>query len=92
MGSGPRSTLPGHLPEERATLAQRSREHWEERADAIAPSVRAYIRRVFEPYDFGNFAKTWGSPSPTEADRVSPLSRERPFSLGLQPFGALGAS
>ena len=48
MGSGPRSTLPGHLPEERATLAQRSREHWEERADAIAPSVGEYVRRVFD--------------------------------------------
>ena len=47
-GSGSRSTLPGHLPEERAALGQRSREYWENRAAAIAPCVRDFICRVFE--------------------------------------------
>ena len=47
-GSGPRSTSPGHLPEERAALGQRSREYWEERVESIAPSVRDFIRSVFD--------------------------------------------
>lgn len=39
---GPRSTQPGHLPEHRAELGQRSRAYWEERAEAIGSEVRDF--------------------------------------------------
>jgi len=48
---GPRSTQPGHLPEHRAELGQRSRAYWEERAEAIGPEVRDFITRVFDQDD-----------------------------------------
>lgn len=50
-GKGPRSTLPGHLPEQRAELGQRSRVYWEDRAAAIDPDVLDYVRHVFDQDD-----------------------------------------
>lgn len=50
-GNGPRSTLPGHLPEHRAELGQRSRIYWEDRAAAIDPDVLDYVRRIFDQDD-----------------------------------------
>ena len=50
-GPGPRSTLPDHLPAERAALGQRSRGFWEERAAAIGPEVRDFVVAVFERDD-----------------------------------------
>lgn len=47
-GNGPRSTLPGHLPEHRAELGQRSRTYSEDRAAAIDPDVLDYVRRIFD--------------------------------------------
>ena len=50
-GKGPRSTLDEHLPEYRADLRHRSREYWEERADALGGEVGRYVREVFDSDD-----------------------------------------
>ena len=41
-----RSTLPGHLPEERLALAQRSEDYWRRRAANIGPSITRYVDDV----------------------------------------------
>jgi transposase len=50
-GPGPRSTIEAHLPEERAPWRHRSRDHWQERADRIAPEVGTYVRELFDADD-----------------------------------------
>jgi hypothetical protein len=50
-GKSVRSTYDEHLPEDRAPWRHRSRAHWEQRADGIAPEVGAYIRAVFDSDD-----------------------------------------
>lgn len=50
-GSGPRSTLDEHLPQERAPYRHRSRAFWEQRADLLAPEIGRYIREVFDSDD-----------------------------------------
>jgi transposase len=47
-GKTVRSTIEEHLPEHRAPWRHRSRDYWEERADAIAPEVGAYVREVLD--------------------------------------------
>jgi len=50
-GSGSRSTLDEHLPEERAPYRHRSRTYWQQRADLLAPEIGQYIREVFDSDD-----------------------------------------
>jgi transposase len=50
-GPGPRSTIESHLPDHRADLRHRSREHWEQRADAMGAEVGLFIREVFDVDD-----------------------------------------
>lgn len=57
-GDGPRSTNDEHLPDQRAPYRHRSREHWEERADRIAPEVGAYVRAVFDADDVLSMLRT----------------------------------
>ena len=48
---GKRSTIEAHLPEHRRDLRHRSRDFWEQRADALGEDVGAYIREVFDADD-----------------------------------------
>lgn len=48
---GKRSTIEAHLPEHRQDLCHRSRDFWEQRADALGEGVVAYIREVFDADD-----------------------------------------
>lgn len=48
---GTRSTIEAHLPEHRRDLRHRSRDFWEQRADALGEDVGAYIREVFDADD-----------------------------------------
>lgn len=50
-GPGRRSTFEEHLPEHRRDARHRSREYWQERADAIAPEVGTLVREVFDSDD-----------------------------------------
>ena len=43
-----RSTVEGHLPEHRAALRHRGREHWEARARTMGEDVHAFIVELFE--------------------------------------------
>lgn len=49
--TAPREIYDQCLPPKRAELRHRSHKFWEERADAIAPEIGAYIREVFEQDD-----------------------------------------
>ena len=49
--TAPREVYDLCLPPKRSELRHRSRAFWEERADAIAPDVGAYIREVFDQDD-----------------------------------------
>jgi transposase len=48
---GRRSTIEAHLPEHRRDLRHRSRDFWEQRADALGEDVGVYIREVFDADD-----------------------------------------
>ncbi|KIG11706.1 Mobile element protein [Enhygromyxa salina] len=48
---GKRSTIDAHLPEIRRDFRHRSRDFWEQRADALGEDVGAYIREVFDADD-----------------------------------------
>lgn len=50
-GPGYRSTIEGHLPDQRADLRHRSRAFWEQRAEAMGPEVLRYVRTVFDSDD-----------------------------------------
>jgi len=47
-GNGRRSTIKAHLPDYRVVWAERSRDFWENKAEAIGSEVGAYVRAVFE--------------------------------------------
>lgn len=46
-----RLTQEEHLPEHRRDLRHRSREHWQERADALGEEVGRHVREVFDSDD-----------------------------------------
>lgn len=48
---GQRSTIEAHLPEHRRDLRHRSRDFWEQRADALGEDVGTFIREVFDADD-----------------------------------------
>ncbi|WP_426747635.1 hypothetical protein VZQ01_09635 [Myxococcus faecalis] len=50
-GESHRSTVESHLPEARAALRHRSRDHWETRAARLGPHTEAYVRAVFDADD-----------------------------------------
>ncbi len=50
-GPARRSTHEEHLPEHRRDARHRSREYWEERADALGPEVGKLVREVFDSDD-----------------------------------------
>jgi transposase len=50
-GADRHSTTPGHLPEHRADLAQRSLTYWTERADHLGEDVGTYVRHVIASDD-----------------------------------------
>jgi transposase len=47
VGRGQRSTVPEHLPEHRADLRHRSREHWIERARRLGEDVERLVVEIF---------------------------------------------
>ena len=49
--TGTRTTIEEHLPDARRDYRHRSREYWEERADALGKDVGKYIREVFDSDD-----------------------------------------
>lgn len=51
LRAGQRRTTETHLPEGRRDYRKRTREYWEERADALGDEVGAYIREVFDADD-----------------------------------------
>lgn len=50
-GPDKRSTLEEHLPEHRRPWRHRSREHWEQAADALGPEAGALVREIFDADD-----------------------------------------
>jgi transposase len=57
-GVSPRSTHDEHLPSERAPWRHRSQSYWQERADALAPEVGAYVRELFDADDVLSMLRT----------------------------------
>lgn len=46
--AGGRSTLPGHLPDERVAYARHDRAYWEARAGRIGEEVRSLVAEIFD--------------------------------------------